>query len=230
MTLSEKILELRTAQNLSQGELAEKLDVSRQSVSKWETNQSVPELDKIVKLADLFGVTVDELVREGETPQLAQPEAPCAPKPERAAVYAQWKFTPIQTLGILLIAGGMMMMMLAAFVGGDPLLFIGGVLAIFGVPLLLAKKHGFLIDGWMAWTAGYVLLYTPVMMGQWYSPLWGFQLMWIALNTTGSFAPPVMLLFYLAYLAVAILSIFLPLYTARLVWIWWKRRKETPPA
>ena len=111
MTLSEKILELRTAQNLSQGELAEKLDVSRQSVSKWETNQSVPELDKIVKLADLFGVTVDELVREGETPQLAQPEAPCAPKPERAAVYAQWKFTPIQTLGILLIAGGMMMMM-----------------------------------------------------------------------------------------------------------------------
>ena len=69
MTLSEKILELRTAQNLSQGELAEKLDVSRQSVSKWETNQSVPELDKIVKLADLFGVTVDELVRNGSSPR-----------------------------------------------------------------------------------------------------------------------------------------------------------------
>lgn len=231
MTLAEKILALRTEQNLSQGDLAEKLDVSRQSVSKWETAQSVPELDKIVKLADLFGVSVDELVREGEAPR-PQPAqaAPYASTPERAAVYAQWKFTPVQTLGILLIAGGVMMMMLAAFAGGDPLLFIGGVLAIFGVPLLLAKKHGFLIDGWMAWTAGYVLLHTPVMMGQWYSPLWGFRLMWIALNTTGSFSPPVMLLFYLAYLAVAILSILLPIATIRLCWKKRKHRTADIPA
>ena len=232
MTLAEKILALRTAQNLSQGDLAEKLDVSRQSVSKWETNQAVPELDKIIKLADLFGVTVDELVREGDAPQPrpAQAEEPRASKPERAAVYAQWRFSPIQTLGILLIAGGAMMMMLAAFAGGDPLLFIGGVLAIFGVPLLLAKEHGFLIDGWMAWTAGYVLLHTPVMMGQWYSPLWGFRLMWMALNTTGSFSPPVMLLFYLAYLAIAVLSILLPIATIRLAWKCWSVRREAPAA
>lgn len=64
MTLAEKILKLRTARNLSQGDLAEALEVSRQSVSKWETGQSVPDLDKIIKLADLFGVSVDELVRE----------------------------------------------------------------------------------------------------------------------------------------------------------------------
>ena len=62
MTLPEKILKLRTEQELSQGELAERLEVSRQSVSKWETGQSVPDLDKIIRLADLFGVTVDELV------------------------------------------------------------------------------------------------------------------------------------------------------------------------
>ena len=64
MTLPEKLLELRTARGLSQGELAERLDVSRQSVSKWETGQSVPDLDKIIRLADLYGVSVDELVRE----------------------------------------------------------------------------------------------------------------------------------------------------------------------
>ena len=46
---------------MSQGDLADRLEVSRQSVSKWETGQSVPDLDKIIKLADLFGVTVDEL-------------------------------------------------------------------------------------------------------------------------------------------------------------------------
>ena len=62
MTLSEKITALRTGRKLSQGDVAERLDVSRQSVSKWETGQSVPELDKIVRLADLFGVSVDELV------------------------------------------------------------------------------------------------------------------------------------------------------------------------
>lgn len=74
MTLAEKILHLRTQQGLSQLELAERLGVSRQSVSKWETGQSVPDLDKLIKLADLFGITVDELVREGERPQPPRPE------------------------------------------------------------------------------------------------------------------------------------------------------------
>ena len=62
MTLAEKILALRTEQGLSQGDLAEKLEVSRQSVSKWETGQATPDLDKIIKLADLFGVTTDYLL------------------------------------------------------------------------------------------------------------------------------------------------------------------------
>lgn len=232
MTLAEKITALRGERKLSQGDLAERLDVSRQSVGKWETGQAVPELDKIIRLADLFGVTVDELVRDGDAPrpQPPQGEAPCAPEPGREAVYMlPWKLAPGQALGILLIAGGLLMMMLAAFVGGDPLLFIGGTLAVFGVPLLLAKKHGFLIDGWMGWTAGYVLLHTPVMMGRWYSPLWGFRLMWMALNTTGSFSPPVMLLFYLAYFAVAVLSILLPVYTVYLCWKKRKGRKEDAP-
>ena len=57
MTLAEKILSLRTQRGMSQDDLAEKLEVSRQSVSKWETAQSTPDLDKIIKLADLFGVS-----------------------------------------------------------------------------------------------------------------------------------------------------------------------------
>ena len=51
MTLGEKIARLRARQGMSQGTLAEELGVSRQSVSKWETDASVPELDKLVKLA-----------------------------------------------------------------------------------------------------------------------------------------------------------------------------------
>lgn len=64
MTLGEKIYELRTAKGLSQETFGDKLGVSRQSVSKWETDQSVPELDKIVAISELFGVSTDYLLKE----------------------------------------------------------------------------------------------------------------------------------------------------------------------
>ena len=63
MDLGERLYQLRKARNLSQGEVANTLGVSRQSVSKWENNTSVPELDKLVKLGELFGLTLDELVK-----------------------------------------------------------------------------------------------------------------------------------------------------------------------
>ena len=61
MSLGMKILELRTKRNLSQNELADLLDVSRQSVSKWETDASTPDLDRLIKLCDVFHITLDEL-------------------------------------------------------------------------------------------------------------------------------------------------------------------------
>ena len=67
MTLGERVYQIRTARGLSQSDLAEALDVSRQSVSKWETDASVPDLDKLVKMCELFGVSMDALVR-GEAP------------------------------------------------------------------------------------------------------------------------------------------------------------------
>lgn len=67
MTLGQNIARLRAQKNFSQGDLADALEVSRQSVSKWETDASIPELDKLLRLAELFGVSLDELVK-GETP------------------------------------------------------------------------------------------------------------------------------------------------------------------
>lgn len=66
MTLGEKIYKLRTEQGFSQETFGEKLGVSRQSVSKWETDQSVPELDKIVAISEIFGVSTDHLLKETE--------------------------------------------------------------------------------------------------------------------------------------------------------------------
>ena len=64
MIISEKIMSLRKEAGWSQEELADKLDVSRQSVSKWESSQSIPDMDKIVKMSELFGVSTDYLLKE----------------------------------------------------------------------------------------------------------------------------------------------------------------------
>ena len=70
MDLSEKILKLRKAHGLSQDELAEKLGVTRQSISKWESNQATPELDKVVKLAEVFDTNTDYLLQPSATDEL----------------------------------------------------------------------------------------------------------------------------------------------------------------
>ena len=66
MTLGEKIYRLRVERGLSQEAFGETLNVSRQSVSKWETDQSLPELDKIVAISEMFGVSTDYLLKESE--------------------------------------------------------------------------------------------------------------------------------------------------------------------
>ena len=62
MTLGEKIKELRKARGLSQEELAEQINVSRQAVSKWELDLSLPDIDNIVQLSQLFDVSTDHLL------------------------------------------------------------------------------------------------------------------------------------------------------------------------
>lgn len=62
MNLGEKLFELRKTKNLTQDEVAEKLNVTRQTVSKWETNQSSPDFDKIVPICELFEIGVEELL------------------------------------------------------------------------------------------------------------------------------------------------------------------------
>ncbi len=63
MTIGEKILQLRTAAQISQEQLAEKVSVSRQSVSKWEMDQALPQIDKVLQLCELFGISADEFLR-----------------------------------------------------------------------------------------------------------------------------------------------------------------------
>ncbi len=65
MITGEKLKALRTAKGLSQEKVAEKLGISRQAVTKWENNQSVPSSENLIALAEIYGVSLDELVLTG---------------------------------------------------------------------------------------------------------------------------------------------------------------------
>lgn len=75
MILADKIIALRKQNGWSQEELARQLDVTRQAVSKWEGAQAVPDLERVLQLSRLFGVSVDSLLKdEMELPESGEPE------------------------------------------------------------------------------------------------------------------------------------------------------------
>ena len=71
MEFAEKLIALRKGKELTQEQLAEQLNVSRQSVSKWENGQAVPEVEKLVELSRAFDVTVDYLLKPSEIDELS---------------------------------------------------------------------------------------------------------------------------------------------------------------
>ncbi|MCI2111360.1 MAG: helix-turn-helix domain-containing protein [Bacilli bacterium] len=75
MTTGQKITKLRKANDITQEELADKLGVSRQSVSKWESDLAYPETDKLIALATLFNCSVDYLLKDGEAEKQADKQA-----------------------------------------------------------------------------------------------------------------------------------------------------------
>lgn len=81
MTLGEKIQALRTDAGLSQEDLAERLGVSRQAVSKWELDKTVPDVKYIVALSELFSVTTDFLLKDDSKAMPAKTQAPTSPPP-----------------------------------------------------------------------------------------------------------------------------------------------------
>ena len=74
MTLGEKITYYRCARGLTQEEMAERLAVSRQSVSKWEIDRAQPQINKILLLCELFGITTDALLKDEIVPQAVLPK------------------------------------------------------------------------------------------------------------------------------------------------------------
>ena len=76
MTLGARLQELRLRHGMSQDALADKLGVSRQAVSKWERDEATPDLDKIIKLSELYGISLDALLKEEPQPAKTQQTPP----------------------------------------------------------------------------------------------------------------------------------------------------------
>lgn len=96
MTIADRILTLRKSRGMSQEELADRIGVSRQAVSKWESEQSVPDLERIILLSELFEVTTDYLLKGIEPEQ----EAPVKKEPGSMAVSCVVA-TTLNALGIV---------------------------------------------------------------------------------------------------------------------------------
>ena len=95
MTIADRIQTLRKQSGLSQEQLAERLDVSRQAVSKWESGQSIPDVDKIIALSELFETTTDYLLKG------TQPQPDTAEKSLDSALLCAGAGTIINAVGLI---------------------------------------------------------------------------------------------------------------------------------
>lgn len=140
MSLGSRIYEQRAAHGLSQVDLADLLEVSRQSVSKWETDASVPDLDKLVKMCEVFGVSLDWLVL-GKAP-----DPPPGPPPPAVV---QLPALSRQAAGAALTALGLLALIVMAAARNDILagLFLAIPFLACGGLCLLAKQKRTLILG-----------------------------------------------------------------------------------
>ena len=158
MTLGQNICRLRTEQGLSQGDLADALDVSRQSISKWETDASIPELEKLLRLSELFHITLDELVKGPDGSVETPPPAPEPPTAEAPAQDPEAEFLRAldrgvnRTVGWVLLGFGALLTLLLAMLGdGLAGLLLASPLFLCGVICLTAKRRAGL---WCAWACG----------------------------------------------------------------------------
>jgi len=174
MSLGETIYRLRTEKNLSQGDLAERLEVSRQSVSKWENDSAVPDLAKIVKLSEVFEVSLDELVKGEKAPQGQRVSQ--GPETQQVSESGQWTRKAVTGLevkseynndrtglpgrkiaGIILFCMSFLVILFFTVLGG----FISGIIYaspfwLCGILCFVLKKN---VGLWCAW-AVYALVDT----------------------------------------------------------------------
>lgn len=185
-SLGQRIYMLRKQKNMSQGDLADRLEVSRQTVSKWENDSSLPELDKIIRLCELFKVSSDYILR-GITEDTESKEKEQTVIREKTVIIE--KHTDIKAVfSTGLIINALFFLFISPKTFYIPLLF-GAVAAV----LISCKKHPVYFSLWLVYiyinvfcsltTAGGIdLIFDKSAYTAEYAPLLAVSvLLWIAL-------------------------------------------------
>lgn len=167
MILADKIIDLRKKNGWSQEELASQLGVSRQSVSKWESGQSIPDLDRILKMSDIFGVSTDYLLKDDVEPADTPPQMD-APQPEEEGarmigMEEAYHYLSMVQMAAPRIARGVTLCILSSIV----LFLLGG---------LSNEEGGFLLPEWSVPAVGLPVLLLFVVCGVAQFILYGRQL------------------------------------------------------
>ena len=156
MTLGERLIKLRKEKNLSQEEVAEKLNVTRQTISKWETDTSTPDFDKIIPLCELYGITSDELLTGKKESKKTSGESLSTDTVDNHECYSSKTTTPVDNTQIIKRAEGIGL--------GVFLYFISIVWIMIAIPVLLmnpilASAIFMIICG----LATFVIIYTAIV-------------------------------------------------------------------
>ena len=182
MTIGQRICELRKERGYSQEYVAERLDVSRQAVSKWETDLCAPDTYNLIALSELLGASV-EYIATGKQ----QNEVP--PQPQTTPTVVQVGRTPLtmrQIAGLVFMTVCLLSSMLAIILQTPVLLVFSAGLLIGAIVLLVNAKHAALICLWAQWglvtVAMWVVTGTPLAAFSFYWVYWGYWA-WFAVNT-----------------------------------------------
>lgn len=178
MNVAERIQYLRKAKGMSQEELANRIGVSRQAVSKWESEQSMPDLEKIVLMSDLFGVTTDYLLKGIEPAG-----APGQNTRELAGKILYIASAAFIAIGLFCAFGSWYEWQTMEAVWGSMIIQVVGA-ACYGIgKAVSAKKASFYI----LWLDLLGIAFMPISMVTGYLSIFLFRQGWVAPYPTGPF-------------------------------------------
>ena len=160
MNIGEKITNLRKSKRITQEQLAEQLGVTRQTISKWELDQSTPDLNYISQLSELFGVTTDYLIKGKKQEEKRENESEVVIRETQKS-----HITPVVIAGIIFCAIAALMLfagIVFTMESEDGILFIflGFVIFIAGLEMIFVKKFPLLTVVWTVWG----LMFIPLII------------------------------------------------------------------
>lgn len=162
LSIGERLYELRTKNNMSQGALAEKLDVSRQTVSKWENNMSLPEVEKILQLSEIFSVSADYILKGEEREEKTEPVYVYVEKEaDSSSLESKEKITRKYVgLTLAIISGLLTVIFLFLTAAGFWILaFPTALVMLVGIFIYNDLKHPWFIISWTAFLISLPLMF-----------------------------------------------------------------------